>query len=186
MKLLLDFLPIVIFFAVFKIYDDIYLATVVLIIATALQVGFTWWRHGKVEKMPLIALGLLVVFGGITLLLHDEIYLKWKVTVVNALFGLVFLGSQVIGQKTLIERMMGHAMDLPHNVWQRLNAAWAVFFLLMAGLNLIVAYSVDTATWVDFKLWGLLGLTLAFVVLQGIYLSRYISEPEPGEPKQGE
>ena len=179
MKLLFDFLPIVLFFAVYKIYDDFYLATGVIIIATALQVGWMWWRHGKVERMPLIALALLVVFGGITLLLHDEMFLKWKVTVVNWLFGAVFLGSQFIGQKPLIERMMGSQISLPGGVWRRLNFAWVAFFLSMGVINLYVMYQFDTDTWVNFKLYGLLGMTLVFVVAQGVYLARHMDvEPE--------
>ena len=179
MKLLFDFLPVVLFFAVYKIYNDFYLATGVIIIATAAQVGWMWWRHGKVERMPLITLALLVVFGGITLILHDEIFLKWKVSVVNWLFGLVFLGSQFIGKKPLIQRMMDAQISLPSPVWRRLNMAWVVFFLAMGMLNLYVIYQFDTDTWVDFKLYGLLGLTLVFVVAQGFYLARHMDVIEP-------
>ena len=182
MKLLFDFLPIVLFFAVYKIYDDFYLATGVIIIATAVQVGWMWWRHGKVERMPLIALGLLVVFGGITLLLQDEMFLKWKVTVVNWLFGIVFLGSQLIGQKPLIQRMMDSQINLPDRVWRRLNLAWVVFFLAMGVINLYVMYQFDTDTWVSFKFYGLLGLTLVFVLAQGFYLARHMElEPDASQ-----
>lgn len=185
MKLLFDFLPIVLFFAVYKIYDDFYLATAVIIVATAVQVAFSWWHSGKIERMPLIALGLLVLFGGITLLLQDEIYLKWKVSIVNWLFGAVFLGSQFIGHKPIIQRMMDSQIGLPDLVWQRLNMAWAVFFIAMGLINLFVMFQFDTDIWVSFKLYGLLGLTLLFVLAQGFYLSRHI-DMEEDNPKPQE
>ena len=173
MKLLFDFFPIVIFFITYKFYD-FFVATAVLIIATSLQVGWSWFKNGRVERMPLIALGLLLVFGGITLISQDEVFLKWKVSIVNWLFAAVFLGSQYIGKKTIIERMMGANMELPPLIWVRLNLAWAVFFMSMGVINLIVAFNFATDTWVNFKLFGLLGLTLVFVIAQGFYLVRYL------------
>ncbi|MFO1351223.1 MAG: septation protein A [Gammaproteobacteria bacterium] len=183
MKMLADFFPIVLFVIVYQMTKDFFLATGTIMVATTLLVAWTWYRHGRVERMPLIALALLLVFGGITLLLHDEVYLKWKVSIVNWLFGLVFLGSQFIGDKTLIERMMGSALELPMSVWARLNLAWAVFFVLMGFVNLYVAFNFDTETWVYFKLYGVLGLTLVFVVLQGFYMSRYLKPDLPSEEK---
>lgn len=178
MKLLFDFLPIVVFFAVYKWTGDFYQATIAIIVASCLQVGWTWLKHRRVERMPLIALALLLVFGGITLVLHDEMFLKWKPTVVNWLFGAAFLASQFIGRKPLIERMLDSAMQLPAAVWTRLNLAWAVFFAVMGVANLYVAYQFSTDTWVNFKLYGMLGLTLVFVLAQGFYLARHI---EPAE-----
>ena len=174
MKFLYDFLPVLLFFIAYKLYD-IYVATAVIIIASACQVGWTWLRHRRVERMPLITLALLILLGGATLILQDEMFLKWKPTVVNWLFGLVFLGSQFIGNKPVIERMLGQAMELPSTAWVRLNLAWAAFFVVMGILNLIVAFNFDTDTWVDFKLFGILGLTLIFVLAQGIYLARYLN-----------
>jgi intracellular septation protein len=115
---------------------------------------------------------LLLFFGGITLLLQDEVFLKWKPTVVNWLFGAAFLGSQFIGSKTIIERMMGHAIELPAAIWTRLNLAWTVFFIALGIINLYVAFNFDTDTWVDFKLFGMLGLTIVFVLAQAVNLTR--------------
>ena len=178
MKLLFDFLPVIVFFAIYKLSGDFYHATVAIIFASLLQVGWSWWRYGRVERMPLIALALLLVFGGITLLLHDEIFLKWKPTVVNALFAVAFLGSHFIGRKPLIERMMGSAIRLPAAVWSRLNLAWAGFFALLGAANLFVAFRFSTDAWVDFKLYGMLGLTLLFVLAQGFFLARHIEPVE--------
>ena len=179
MKLLFDFFPVLLFFAAFKLYD-IYVATAVIIVASAAQVGWSWLKHRQVERMPLITLALIVVLGGITLLLHDESFIKWKPTLVNWFFALAFLGSQLIGSRTIIERMMGQNVQLPLPVWTRLNLAWVTFFVAMGGLNLYVAFHFDTDTWVNFKLFGMLGLTLVFVLLQALYLARYLKiDTEP-------
>ncbi|MEW5756695.1 MAG: septation protein A [Pseudomonadota bacterium] len=177
MKILSDFFPIILFFIAYKFYG-IYTATVVAIVATVVQVAVLWLIHRRVEKMHLISLAIIVVFGGATLLLHDETYIKWKPTVVNWLFAAVFLGSQFIGGKSIIERMLGHAIALPAAVWRNLNLAWVGFFVATGALNLYVAYHFDTDTWVDFKLFGILGLTLVFVIAQGLFLSRYASAQE--------
>lgn len=172
MKFLYDFFPVLLFFIAYKLYD-IYVATAVIIVASACQVGWIWFRHRRVERMPLITLALLILLGGATLILQDEMFVKWKPSVVNWLFGLVFLGSQFIGDKTIIERMLGQAMELPSAVWVRLNLIWTAFFVVMGILNLAVAFNFDTDTWVNFKLFGMLGLTLIFVIAQGFYLVRY-------------
>ncbi len=182
MKFLFDFLPILLFFIAYKLYD-IYTATAVAIIATAIQVGLSWLKHRQVERMPLITLGLLVVLGGATLVLRDATFIKWKPTAVNWLFGVVFLGSQFIGRKTIVERMLGANLTLPAPIWTRLNLVWALFFFAMGLANLYVAFNFDENTWVNFKLFGMLGLTLAFVVGQGFYLARHI-KPEARTPKE--
>ncbi len=181
MKLLFDFFPVVLFFVVFKVYG-IYAATAVAIAATFVQVGISLWRHHRVESMHLVTLVLIVVFGGATLLLQDELYIKWKPTVLNWLFALAFLGSQLFGRKTLVERMMGKTLALPAALWVRLNLSWVAFFALMGFANLYVIYHFDTATWVNFKLFGILGLTFAFVFGQALFLSRHVkSDEETGE-----
>ena len=208
MKQLFDFLPILLFFIIYKFFldlpdglittvnallpfmaltpgnasDAIYLATLVAIIVTLIQVIFSAAVVRKVEKMPLITLALLVVFGGATLLLKDPVFIQWKPTAINWLFALVFLGSQVIGDKPLIQRMMSAALDIHDaRIWTKLNLAWVGFFIFSGLANLLVAPEIDPLnfgfsedTWVDFKLFGLLGLTIVFVVAQAFYLARFI------------
>jgi len=174
MKLLVDFLPIVIFFIVYKMTGDLILATAVLIPATMLQMGYTWLTTKKVEKMQLVTLILVVVLGGLTVALQDGQFIKWKPTIVNWLFGLVFLGSQFIGKKPVVQRLMGKSMELPSRIWRQLNLAWVVFFAAMGGINLYVAFNYSESTWVDFKLFGMLGLTFVFILAQGVYMSRFM------------
>jgi intracellular septation protein len=129
----------------------------------------------------LVTLGILVVFGGLTLVLHDPVFIKWKPTVVNWLFAVFFLGSRFIGQRTLVERMMSQAITVPTAVWLKLNWAWTLFFIAIGLVNIFVAYNYSEATWVNFKLFGMLGLTLVFVFAQAIYLSRFM---ETGDGKE--
>jgi intracellular septation protein len=176
MKLLFDFFPILLFFLAYKFFD-IYVATGVAIAATFLQVAVSWFRTRTVATMQLVALAIIIIFGGLTLYLHDEQFIKWKPTVINWLFGLAFLVSQIFGRQTAIERMLGTNLALPKIVWRRLNLLWVVFFLSLGGANLFVMSHFDRDTWVNFKLFGMLGLTVVFIVLQSLYLSRYIAEP---------
>ena len=180
MKFLFDLFPILLFFLAYKMYD-IYVATAVAIGAAFVQTGLFWLKHRKFEKMHLITLAILIVFGGLTLVLRDPVFIKWKPTVVNWMFGAAFLGSQFIGKRTLVERMMGHAISVPTPVWSRLNWAWILFFISMGLLNIYVAYSFSEATWVNFKLFGMMGLTLVFVFGQAFYLSRYMVPGEENE-----
>jgi len=178
MKLLFDFFPILLFFLAYKFFD-IYVATGVAIVATFLQVGYAWFKTHTVATMQLVTLAIIVVFGGLTLYLHDEQFIKWKPTVINWLFGGAFLASQLFGQRTAIERMMGANLTLPQPVWRRLNLGWVAFFLVMGAANLYVMSHFDRDTWVNFKLFGMLGMTFVFIVMQSLYLSRYLPEPSP-------
>lgn len=173
MKFLFDFFPILLFFIAYKLYG-IYAATMVAITATFIQAGWFWFKHHRIEKMHIVTLALIVIFGGATLLLKDEMFIKWKPTVLDWLFALAFLGSQFIGKKTLVERIMATAINLPMNIWTRLNLAWAIFFVFLGCINLYVIYNYDTDTWVNFKLFGATGLTFAFVIIQALFLARYI------------
>jgi len=182
MKILYDFFPILLFFVAYKLYG-IYAATATAIVATFFQVGLFWLRHRRFEKMHLITLAIISLFGGATLLLHDPVFIKWKPTVAYWMVALTFLGSQFIGGKCIIERMMGHAFQTTRTIWVRLNLAWVVFFIVMGLANLYVAYNYVESTWVNFKLFGLMGLTFLFVIGQGLVLSRHIQEPTDGEEK---
>ncbi len=210
MKQLFDFLPIVLFFIVYKFFldlpdgliisvnsllpvmaltpgnesDAIYLATLVAILATIIQVAFSAILLKKVEKMPIITLVLLVIFGGATLLLKDPLFIQWKPSAINGLFGIGFLLSQFIGSKPLVQRLMSKAVAIEDDsVWVKLNLSWVFFFAISGLANLIVAPAIDPfnfqfseSTWVDFKLFGLMGMTIAFVIGQAFYLARFMPE----------
>lgn len=194
MKLFFDFLPIVLFFIAYKFgggiyhwngqeYDiaGIYVATAVMIVASIVQVSFSWFRHGKVEKSHLITLGLVLVLGGATLWLQNPDFIKWKPTAVNWLFAFAFLIAHLFTDKSLLERMMAEHIQLPTTVWSRLNNAWVLFFIGSGVANLYVAFNFDEATWVNFKLFGLLGLTILFVIGQSLYLARHAIEMPSNE-----
>jgi intracellular septation protein len=174
MKFLFDFFPILLFFAAYKA-ANIYVATAVAIAASIAQVGYMWLRHKRVENMHWITLALIVVFGGATLVLQDETFIKWKPTVLNWLFAVVFLGSQYVGKKTIAERMLGGSVNLAPALWTRVNLSWVAFFVFLGAANLYVMYNFDTDTWVDFKLFGMMGLTFLFVIAQALVLSRYMA-----------
>ncbi|MEQ1637713.1 MAG: septation protein A [Methylococcales bacterium] len=177
MKQLLDFFPILLFFIAYKFYD-IYVATAVVIVATIIQVGFTWFKYRKVEAMQWITLALILVMGGATLYLHDEQFIKWKLSIIEWLFGIAFIGSQYFGEKPFIERMMSGSLDLPKAVWKRLNTLWGVFFLSVGFVNVYVMFNFNTDDWVTFKTFGVPALMLVFIVLQMVYLYKHIPEPE--------
>ena len=181
MKFLYDFFPILLFFVSYKMYG-IYVATGVAIAAAAVQTGAFWLKHRRFENMHLVTFGLLAVFGGLTIFLRDPTFIKWKPTVINWLFASTFLGSHWIGDKPLVERMMSHAIQAERPVWIRLSWMWIVFFVGIGCLNLYVAFNYSEEAWVNFKLFGMLGITFAFVIGQAFYLSRYIEDhKEPEE-----
>jgi len=175
MKLLIDFFPIVLFYAAFQIWD-IYVATAVAIVATIIQIGYLRLRHGKVQAMQWLGLGVIVLFGGATLLAHNDAFIKWKPTVLYWLVGAVLLLGQLLWRKNFIQSLMGEQITLPTPVWLRLNLAWSGFFATMGLLNLWIAYRFDTATWANFKMFGGLGLMVAFVIGQSLYLVRYLKD----------
>lgn len=182
LKLLYDFLPVIIFFVTYKITGNIYTATAAIIVATAIQVSIQWLKHKKLENTHKINLGLIVILGGLTLLFQDDTFIKWKPTVLNWVFALVFFGSHYIGSKPIIQRMLGESIQLENFVWKRLSMMWTAFFFICGLLNVYVAffYGLDltleerTEIWVDFKLYGLLGLTFVFIIIQTFYLQRHI------------
>src|SRR5688572_24676417 len=164
MKFLFDLFPVILFFVAFKV-ADIYVATGVAIAATFAQVGWLKLRRKKVEPMLWASLAIIGVFGGATLLLQDETFIKWKPTVLYWLFAAVLAGAAVL-RRNLIRSVLSQEMRLPDPVWARLNASWIGFFVFMGGANLYVAYNYPTDFWVNFKLFGGMGLMIAFVVAQ--------------------
>ena len=210
MKLLFDFFPIILFFlgyyqAGFLIENTIIghwidpskddfvnatiIATAIAIIASFIQVSTSWLKHRKVEKMHLFSFALIAVLGGITIAFGNPAFVQWKPTVLNWLFAAAFFISFFIGEKTLVERAMGQQIKLPDEVWNRLNIGWVAFFLFSGSANLYVAFYYDLGqaeqtrmdTWVNFKVFGLMGMTLIFVILQAIYLARHMHENDDND-----
>lgn len=172
MKLLLDFFPIILFFAAFK-FAGIYVATGVAIVATVAQILWLRYKNGKVEPMQWVSLGVIVLFGGATLVAHNETFIKWKPTVLYWLMGSALIVGQSLFHKNLLKSVMGSQMQLPEAAWRVMTWSWASFFAAMGALNLWVAFHYDTDTWVNFKLFGGMGLMLVFVIGQAVYLSRF-------------
>ena len=206
MKLLFDLFPVILFFAVFKLAGaepdaaqafaahylaflvadgeisakqaPILLATAVAILATLAQVLWLLIRRRHVDQMLWVSLVIIVVFGGATIYFHDEMFIKWKPTVLYWCFALALLGAQLFMRKNLIRALMGKQMSLPDPVWDKLNLAWASFFAAMGALNLYIAFNFPLELWVNFKMFGFIGLMIAFVIGQTVFLSRYLKDPE--------
>ncbi|GJL72783.1 MAG: putative intracellular septation protein A [Nitrosomonas sp.] len=177
MKFLFDLFPVILFFVTFKVYG-IYAATAVAIVATFVQIGWVWLRHRKVDSMLWTSLAIIVLLGGATLIFQNESFIKWKPTVLYWLFAAVLWLSLAFFQKNLIEALLAKQIVLPATVWLKLNMSWIVFFILMGGINIHVAFNYSVDTWVNFKLFGSIGLMLIFVVIQAIILNRYMQDPE--------
>jgi len=175
MKQLLEFIPIILFFIAYKFYD-IYVATAVVIVATIIQVGITWFKYKKVETMQWVTLGLILVMGGATIYLQNEQFIKWKLTIIEWLFGLAFIGSQFFGKKLLVERMMGASLELPAAIWKKLNLMWATFFISVGFINIYVMQNFNTDDWVTFKTFGVPGLMIVFIILQMVFIYKYIPD----------
>lgn len=207
MKLLFDFLPIILFFGAFKYAEGhkdwaaafasehfgflvsggavgpneapVLLATVVVIVATLAQVAWLVVRGRRIDVMLWVSLVLVVVLGGATIYFHNETFIKWKPSVLYWVMGAAFLFSELLLRKNLLKLLLGEQLQLPAPVWQRLNIAWVLFFAVMGVLNLWVAYNFSTDAWVNFKLFGGIGLMLLFTLAQGLYLSRHLPEEAP-------
>jgi intracellular septation protein len=181
MKLFYDLLPIIVFFIAYKLYN-IYVATAVAIIAAVSLIVVTMLRGKKPDMMQWVTLAMIIILGGATLFFRNELFIKWKPTVVYWVLGCIFAATQFTS-KTLVQKMLEKSLTLPHKAWLKLNISWISFFFVMGILNLIVVYSFDTDTWVNFKLFGTLGLTIAFVLIQGILVSKYMPEDKQQEKK---
>ncbi len=172
MKQLLDFIPLVVFFILFKT-SGIYVATAALIVTTILQVAITWFIYKRVEKMQLITFAVVVIFGSLTLFFHNDEFIKWKVTIIYLLFAVGLIISQYMG-KPAIKKMLGKELILPDAVWNKINLAWALFFLVCSLVNIYVAFWLPLAIWVNFKVFGLLIATLVFALLTGFYMYKHM------------
>ena len=177
MKFIFDLFPVILFFVAYKTYD-IYVATAVAIAATLVQIGWTWLRHRKVDKMLWMSLAVIGLLGGATLMLQDELFIMWKPTVLYWLFSAILLVSSVFFKRNLIQALLEKQLALPERVWGKLNASWVIFFIFMGGINLHIAYGYSLDTWVNFKLFGSTGLMIIFVVVQMMMLGKYVKQPE--------
>ncbi len=176
MKQLIDFIPLVIFFALYKFYD-LYVATGALIVATALQIVITYVMYKKFEKMQLITFAIVAVFGGMTIFLHNESFIKWKVTIVYLLFSVGLIVSDMMG-KSIIKGMLSSEISLPDQVWKRINWMWVGFFAFCAALNVYIAFNLSLDTWVNFKVFGLMIATVAYTLLTGIYIYKQMPKED--------
>jgi len=177
MKFLFDLLPVLLFFVAFKL-ADIYVATAVAIATTFVQVALLKLRGKRVDAMLWASLAIIGVFGGATLALQDETFIKWKPTVLYWLLGAVLGGAALVFRRNLIRAMLSEQVQLPDPVWSRLNWSWVGFFVFMGALNLYVAYNYSTDLWVTFKLFGGMGLMLVFVVVQALFLARHVENKQ--------
>jgi intracellular septation protein len=201
MKFLFDLFPVILFFVAFKIAGanestahefaahwlgggiapsqaPILIATAVAILATFGQIGWLWLRGRKIDTMLWVSLAIIAVFGGATLYLHDETFIKWKPTVLYWLFACVLGASELLFRRNLIRKMLGEQIQLPDPAWRKLNFSWVFFFACMGVINLYVAFNFATDTWVNFKLFGGMGLMLAFVIGQSLFLAKYVEQKE--------
>jgi intracellular septation protein len=175
MKFLFDLFPVILFFIAYK-FAGIYAATGVAMAATFAQIGWLWFRGRKIDTMLWVSLVIITVFGGMTLLLQDETFIKWKPTVLYWAFAAALLGGALFMKKNLIRVLLAEQMELPDAAWNKLNWSWIAFFIFMGVINLFVALNFSTDDWVNFKLFGATGLMLVFVLAQGLLLSKYLEE----------
>lgn len=181
MKQLLDFLPLIIFFAVYKLYD-IYVASGVLVAATALQLVITYAIYRKLEKLHIITFVVVAIFGSLTLFLHDDVFIKWKVTIVYALMALALVVSQWL-KRPVLKSMLGNELKVADHIWARVTWYWAAFFMLCSLANIYVAFHLSQSTWVNFKVFGLTAVTLLNTVATVLYLFKHIPEEQRKELK---
>ena len=182
MHAFLEYIPLVIFFVFYK-FGDIYWATGSLIVTSAIQIAYYLIKKQPVPKRNLIFFGLIAIFGGLTIFLQDETFLKWKVTIINGIFAAALIISQQVFKKNIIKQFLGEALTLPENIWNNLNLAWAVFFATCGLLNWYIAFNFSLETWVNFKVFGLTGLTFVFAIGSVISLYKYMPDEQEEEKK---
>ena len=182
MHAFLEYIPLVVFFVFYK-FGDIYWATGSLIVTSAIQIAYYLIKKQPVPKRNLIFFGLIAIFGGLTIFLQDETFLKWKVTIINGIFAAALIISQQVFKKNIIKQFLGEALTLPENIWNNLNLAWAVFFATCGLLNWYIAFNFSLETWVNFKVFGLTGLTFVFAIGSVISLYKYMPDEQEEEKK---
>ena len=175
MKFLFELLPIILFFIAYK-FKNIFFATGIAILVSFIQIVYYLLRKKKVELTMWISLGILIVFGGSTILFHNELYIKWKPSILYWIFSLILLGAKIFWKKNIIKKMLEKQIELPEKVWTRLNTCWGIFFLALGFVNILVAYNFSTDIWVNFKLFGLMGVMIVFVIIQSLFLMPYIDK----------
>lgn len=182
-----DFIPVIGFIGAYLVarmlgHGDIamYVATAVLMIVTVLQIAWMLARKQTVEKRHWLTLAVILVLGAVTLVLRNDMFIKFKPTVLNFAIAAVFLGSQWVGKENLTQRMLGKVFDMPPNLWTKLNAAWVLFFAFSGLINAIVAVRASNDFYIGFKLWGLMGMTFAFMIAQFVVLRRYVRQEDKG------
>lgn len=177
MHAVFEYIPLIIFFIVNK-FADIYWATGSLIVTSALQMLYYVVKKEKIPTRHLVVFGLVTIFGGLTIFFHNDAFIKWKVTIINGFFALALLVSYYVFKKNLIQQFLGEALTLPKPVWAKLNLAWAFFFAFCGALNLYVAFNFELETWVNFKVFGLTGLTFVFAISSVLFLYKYMPQED--------
>lgn len=183
MAALFDFLPIILFFIAFKLWG-IYAATAVAIFATLIQATLVWYKDKKISPLLLISLAAVILLGSATIILKNEEFIKWKPTAVYLIFAAILWISEKVWSKNLIKSAIGEKIKFPESVWQRVNMAWVGLFLFMGGINGFVVLNFSTETWVNFKLFGLTGLLIVFVIAQSLAFSKYAGKDDDIMPLQ--
>lgn len=173
MQLLFDFFPIFLFFIAYKFFG-IFNATAVAILASGAQLAWVWHKKRRLEITYVVTFVLILVLGGATLVFHNPMFIKWKPTAIYWALGLLFGGSNYIGKKPVLQRLLSDKLTLPDKIWRRLSVGWTIFFLAVGGINLYVVYNFSTNAWVNFKLFGVLGLTFVFGLFQSMYVAKYL------------
>lgn len=174
LKIIIDLFPVAAFFVAFKINGDMFMATSVVIASTVIQIVLMKLLKITIKPMHWISFVLIVVLGGIALAFREPLFLKWKFSVLEWSMAAAILIGQFVFNKNMLKLLMGKELSLPDEVWKKLGVLWAVFFIFLGALNIYIAYHYDDVVWVNFKTYGALGLSILFMIAQGIWLSRYM------------
>ncbi|OOF56042.1 septation protein A [Rodentibacter myodis] len=185
MKQLLEFIPLILFFITYKL-GGVRDAAIVLVIATIVQMIVLKWKYGTIEKQQKIMAGSVVFFGLLTAYFNELRYLQWKVTIINALFAIVLLVAQFQFKTPLIKKLLGKEITLPEKAWHTLNLGWAIFFLICMLVNIYISHNMSEEAWIDFKSFGLIGMTFIATILSGVYIYKYLPKDEQNNHKNGE